>query len=134
LAFDAPSREECCAQRSYSNTPQQALVLLNDPTYVEAARGLAYRAIERSAQTQEDKIEWIFLEVLQRSAKPLEKQELMNLLEKHLGHYKMHPQEASKLQQIGIFQPSEPIDPIEFSAWTHVARVLLNLHETITRD
>ena len=134
LAFDAPSREECCAQRSYSNTPQQALVLLNDPTYVEAARGLAYRAIQSSAPTQENKIDWIFLQVLQRSAKPLEKQELMNLLEKHIGHYKQHPQEAAKLQQIGIFQPSETIDPIEFSAWTLVARVLLNLHETITRD
>jgi hypothetical protein len=134
MAFDAPSREECCAERTRSNIPQQALVLLNDPTYVEAARGLAYRTIQSNAVTHQDKIDWIFSQVLQRSASTLEKQELSILLEKHLAHYKDHPQQTSKLQQTGMFKPSESVDQAELSAWTHIARVLLNLHETITRD
>jgi hypothetical protein len=134
MAFDAPSREECCAERTRSNIPQQALVLLNDPTYVEAARGLAYRTIQSNALTHEDKIDWIFSQVLQRSPSTLEKQELSILLEKHLAHYKDHPEQTSKLQQTGMFKPSESVDQAELSAWTHIARVLLNLHETITRD
>jgi hypothetical protein len=76
----------------------------------------------------------MFAQVLQREASSSERKELLGLLDKHRLHYKEHPENAAKLQQIGLFQPSEPIDPIEHSAWTHIARVLLNLHETITRN
>jgi hypothetical protein len=134
LAFDAPSREECSAERTRSNIPQQALVLLNDPTYVEAAKALATRALESKSITINERIDWVFAQVLQRKANPTEQEELLRLLDQQHGYYKQHPESATKLLQNETFQPSEHIDPIELSAWTHLARVLLNLHETITRN
>ena len=134
LAFDAPSREECCAERTRSNIPQQALVLLNDPTYVEAAKALASRALESKSTSVNERLDWMFAQVLQRKASPTEQEELLRLLDKQYGYYKQHPESATKLTQNGTFQSSEPLDPIEHSAWIHLARVLLNLHETITRN
>lgn len=134
LAFDAPSREECCAERNRSNIPQQALVLLNDPTYVEAARGLAHRALSSQRTSPEQRLDWMFAQVLQRCANETERKELMSLLEKHLQHYSQDPQAATDLQKTGLFQPTQAVDSVELSAWTHIARVLLNLHETITRN
>jgi hypothetical protein len=134
LAFDAPSREECCAERTRSNIPQQALVLLNDPTYIEAARALAYRALQTQVSSPAQRLDWIFAQVLQRQSTATEQEQLLSLLEKQRDHYREHPESATLLQQTGLFQPSESDDPIELSAWTHIARVLLNLHETITRN
>jgi len=134
VAFDAPSREECCAERTRSNIPQQALVLLNDPTYVEAARGLAYRALKTASASDEHRIDWMFAQVLQRDASTSERMALSQLLEKHLVYYKENPEAALQLQKTGLFQPSESVDPVDHAAWTHLARVLLNLHETITRN
>lgn len=135
MAFDAPSREECCAERNRSNLPQQALVLLNDPTYVEAARGLAHRTLtNRSAQTDPERLEWMFTQVLCRRPSRSEQDALLELLEKQRVHYRANPESALRLGQTGLFQPGQSIDPIESAAWTHPARVLLNLHETITRN
>lgn len=134
LAFDAPSREECCAERTCSNIPQQALVLLNDPTYIEAARGLATRTLETTTTSNNQRLDWMFAQVLQRKASPTEQTALLDLLDQQYQYYKEHPDSATKLIQTGAFQPTQPPDPIELSAWTHLARVLLNLHETITRN
>ena len=135
MAFDAPSREECCAERNRSNLPQQALVLLNDPTYVEAARGLAHRTLtNRSAQTDPERLEWMFTQVLCRRPSRSEQDALLELLEKQRVNYRANPESALRLGQTGLFQPGQSIDPIESAAWTHPARVLLNLHETITRN
>lgn len=140
MAFDAPSREECCAERNRSNLPQQALVLLNDPTYVEAARGLAHRTLtNRSALTDPERLEWMFTQVLCRRPSRSEQNALLELLDKQRVNYRANPESALRLGQTGLFQPgqSQPgqsIDPIESAAWTHPARVLLNLHETITRN
>ena len=140
MAFDAPSREECCAERNRSNLPQQALVLLNDPTYVEAARGLAHRTLtNRSALTDPERLEWMFTQVLCRRPSRSEQDALLELLDKQRVNYRANPESALRLGQTGLFQPgqSQPgqsIDPIESAAWTHPARVLLNLHETITRN
>lgn len=134
LAFDAPSREECCAERTCSNIPQQALVLLNDPTYVEAARGLACRALEAKNSNNNERLDWMFAQVLQRKPSSNEQTALLDLLDQQYTYYKEHPDSAIKLTQTGIFQPKQPLDPLEQSAWTHIARVLLNLHETITRN
>ncbi|MCE2811378.1 MAG: DUF1549 and DUF1553 domain-containing protein, partial [Planctomycetaceae bacterium] len=134
LAFDAPSREECCAERTCSNIPQQALVLLNDPTYVEAARGLACLALEVENINSNQRLDWMFAQVLQRKPSPNEQTALLDLLNQQYTYYKEHPDAATKLNQTGIFQPTQPLDPLEQSAWTHIARVLLNLHETITRN
>ncbi|MFM8213947.1 MAG: DUF1553 domain-containing protein, partial [Pirellula sp.] len=134
LAFDAPTREECCAERTCSNIPQQALVLLNDPTYIEAAKGLASRTLETTTTSNNQRLDWMFAQVLQRKASPTEQTALLDLLDQQYQYYKEHPDSATKLIQTGAFQPTQPPDPIELSAWTHLARVLLNLHETITRN
>ena len=132
LAFDAPSREACTVERPRSNTPLQALVLLNDPSYVEAARALATRVVEDGATTPEERIESIYRRVLQRSPSQREKAVLIKLYEKHFDQFTADTAAAEKLLHVGA-SPAPSQSPAELAAWTSVARVLLNLHETITR-
>ncbi|MFM8708518.1 MAG: DUF1553 domain-containing protein, partial [Planctomycetia bacterium] len=134
LAFDAPSREECCADRSRSNIPQQALVLLNDPTYVEAARSLAGRTLAECQGSAEERVAWAWRQVLQRLPRVEEMEAVMPLVREHLAHYRATPAAADELLKTGYAPPPSGIDKAELAAWTHVARVLLNLHETITRN
>lgn len=134
LAFDAPSREECCAERTRSNIPQQALVLLNDPTYVEAARGLASRILLNAGKTDRSRIEWAYQAVLNRIPSENETQTLSRLVDQHHQRYAADPVAADQLLAIGIFATPAELDRIQLAAWTHVARVLLCLHETITRN
>src|SRR5262245_53310648 len=82
-AFDAPSREECTVERPRSNTPQQALVLLNDPTYVEAARVLAERVLQEGGKTDTDRLAWAYRQVLGRAPREAEAKVLTGLLLKH---------------------------------------------------
>ncbi len=134
LAFDAPSREECTAERTRSNIPQQALVLLNDPTYVEAARAFAARILRECAGRPEDRLTRAWQLALQRTPRPPELATVTKLLAQHLKDYRAHPDAARALISIGVAPAPAGIDPAELAAWTHVARVLLNLHETITRS
>ena len=133
LAFDAPSREECCAERNRSNIPQQALVLLNDPSYVEAARSLAARILKECNGSPEERVAWAWRQVLQRLPRVEEMETVMPLLREHLAHYQASPAAADELLKTGLAAVPPGIDKAELAAWTHVARVLLNLHETITR-
>ena len=133
LAFDAPSREECCAERNRSNIPQQALVLLNDPSYVEAARSLAARILKECNGSPEERVAWAWRLVLQRLPRVEEMETVMPLLREHLAHYQASPAAADELLKTGLAAVPPGIDKAELAAWTHVARVLLNLHETITR-
>jgi hypothetical protein len=133
LAFDAPSREECCAERGRSNIPQQALVLLNDPSYVEAARSLAARILKECNGSAEERVAWAWRLVLQRLPRIEEMETVMPLLRAHLDHYKASPAAADELLKTGLAAIPADLDKAELAAWTHVARVLLNLHETITR-
>lgn len=132
LAFDAPSREECTVQRSRSNTPLQALVLLNDPTYVEAARALAER-IPSSIGNDKDKFAWLYEQVLQRDVRENEVAVLQKLLDKHRTEYQTNPSSANDLLGVGNKEVDQAKDPAELASWTNVCRVILNLHETITR-
>jgi len=134
LAFDAPSREECAAERNRSCLPQQALVLMNDPTYVEAARGLAARIVRECHGTIRQRIDWAIGQVLQRSARPSELDTLEPLFTAQLAGYRSDPSAAQALLKTGEAPAPSEIDAGELAAWTHVARVLLNLHETITRS
>ena len=134
LAFDAPSREECTAERSCSNIPQQALVLLNDPTYVEAARSLAARMLQECDGTTEERLSRIWQLALQRNPGEEEVKTMLDLLERHRGTYRADPEAAAQLLKVGFTPVPEEIDALELAAWTHIARVLLNLHETITRS
>ena len=133
LAFDAPSREECCAERNRSNIPQQALVLLNDPSYVEAARSLAARMLKECNGSPEERMAWVWQQVLQRLPRVEEMETVMPLLRTHIEHYKADPAAAESLLKTGLTAVPADVDKTELAAWTHVARVLLNLHETITR-
>jgi hypothetical protein len=134
MAFDAPSREESCAERSRSNIPQQALVLLNDPTYVEAARAFAARVLRDSPARTEDRLNRAWQLALQRDLRPSEAETARKLLDRHLADYRNDPDAARALNSTGIAPAPEGLDAAELAAWTHVARVLLNLHETLTRS
>ena len=133
MAFDAPSREMCVAYRNRSNTPSQALVLLNDPSFVEAARVFAEQILQRPEETPEERAAWAFRRALARDPEARELDVLKTLYENHLRHYREHPEEAEELLQVGIWEGPDSLDPVEIAAWTSVARTTLNLHETITR-
>ena len=133
LAFDAPSREECTAERPISDTPQQALVLLNDPTYVEAARVFAERIINEGGKKPADRIKFVFQEVLSREAKPKELQVMTALYKNHLKEYREDKEGAKKLLSTGSYRAPEGENLSELAAWTSIARATFNLYETITR-
>lgn len=134
IAFDAPSREECTADRPRSSTPLQALVLLNDPTYVEAARVLAERILREGGASPGERIGWAFRRVLSRGPRPDEEEVLTSVLHKHLGEFAADAEAARKLVRTGEWPLPKDQNVAELAAWTSVARVLLNLHETITRN
>lgn len=133
LAFDAPNREECTADRPRSNTPLQALALLNDPTYIEAARVLADRALAESTNDDQDRIVWLFREVLSRQPLTNELQLLMSLLESAKTEYRENPGAAEELLAVGSAQRTGH-DARQLAAWCSVTRTLLNLHEFVTRN
>lgn len=134
LAFDAPSREECTAERNRSNIPQQALVLLNDPTYVEAARVFAARIVSECRGTPEQRIAWAWQQALQRQPTAEESRTLSKLIAQHLATYQKDPAAAEALLKTGDAALPAALNKPEIAAWTHVARVLLNLHESVTRS
>jgi hypothetical protein len=132
-AFDAPTREECAADRPRSNIPQQALVLLNDPTYVEAARALGARIIREGGGTTPARISWAWYQALQRPPRTDETATIAALVDKHLREYRDDRPAAEALLKVGFAPVPGDIDGAELAAWTNAARVILNLHETVTR-
>jgi len=133
-AFDGSSREECTVDRPRSNTPQQALVLLNDPTYVEAARALAGRILQHGGAGTKDRLHYAFEQVLHRPPLADEAAVLAKLVEKHREQFAADKPSAEKLLTVGDLKSPADLDPVELAVWTNTARVLLNLHETITRN
>jgi len=134
LAFDAPSREECAAERTRSNIPQQALVLLNDPTYVESARAFAARIVKEGSGDATARITWAWRQALSRAPRADELATARALFDKHLAQYKADAKAAESLLKVGLAPLPSAADQAELAAWTSVARVILNLHETITRS
>ena len=134
LAFDASTREECTVERPRSNTPLQALVLLNDPTYVEAARALATRMMRQGGTTDGQRVQFALRHALAREALPEETAALLELYQKHLAQYARDEKAARELLQVGDAKAPDDLRPAELAAWTSVARAVLNLHETITRE
>jgi mono/diheme cytochrome c family protein len=133
-AFDAPTREECTASRPRSNTPLAALTLLNDPTFVEASRAFAERILREADPTTEARIELAFRLAVSRPVDPQERAMLTRLLELNLEQYKADPQAAREVTSVGLTPLAQDLDPVELAAWTAVARAVLNLNETITRN
>jgi mono/diheme cytochrome c family protein len=134
VAFDAPSREECTAERTRSLTPTQALVLLNDPVYVEAARGFASRVLAEGGSGDGQRLKWAYRQALDRDPTPAEVPVLTALLEKHRKEYAAEKAEAELFLKVGDLPAPKEVDPAELAAWASVTRVLLNLHETVTRE
>ncbi len=131
--FDAPARDECAAFRTVSNTPQQALTLLNDPTLVEAARLLAARVLKNpDAAADEARLGEAYQLTLARLPKPEEITTQLAALKTLRDHYRAAPDDAVKLLKTGS-APAPPGDPVENAAWTNLCRILLNAHETLTR-
>jgi len=132
LAFDAPTREECVASRARSNIPQQALVLLNDPIFVEASRGFALRMMQSDGETQE-KVRRGWQEAVGRKPAEDEIKLLVGLFEKQKKRFAESGQDAEALLQIGESAIPDGIKSAELAAWTQVARAILNAYETISR-
>ena len=131
--FDAPSREWCTLRRSSSNTPLQALVLLNDPVYVEAARALGQRVM-RECPSDEARIERLFAIVVARPPSPKEGRVFSALLEKMRRQYRAAASDAQALRQVGDSSAGHDMPPDELAAWTILASTLLNTDEAITRN
>jgi hypothetical protein len=134
LAFDASTREECTVERPRSNTPQQALVLLNDPTYVEAARALAERTLREGGKETSAQLRFVYRQVLGRQAEPGEVKLLAALYERHAAQFAADKAGVEALLGVGDRPMPKDLPLHEVAAWTSVARVVLNLHETITRE
>jgi len=130
--FDAPDRETCTVRRSRTNTPLQALVLMNDPTYVEASRKLAER-IMTEAKTTEERISLAFRLATARSPKAEETTILKKIFEQQLGTYQKDEKAAIKLLSVGESKRNEKLNPSELAAWSIVASVVLNLDETVNK-
>jgi len=130
--FNAPSRENCCVKRERTNTPLQALVVLNDPQFVEAARALADRSLELGGGTDEARLDFMARRVLSR---PLDGEE-MAVAKKSLAtlatHYASHPDDAKALIAVGDSKPRHP-DAAVLAGWTMLANELLNLDEALCK-
>ena len=133
VAFDAPTREECAADRVRSNIPQQALVLLNDPEYVEAARTFAARILKEGGTTPDTRIAWAWREATGRAAKPAEIAALRGLLDRQRAALAQNADASSEIIKVGISPAPAEISRADLVSYTAVARAILNLHETVTR-
>ena len=132
--FDAPDREKCVARRAVTNTPLQALVTLNDPTYVEAARAMAEKVLREGGKNVSGRIAYVFRLALARKPSPREAQVLRDLVSQQLTNYRKDGKAASELSRVGESKADVKIDQAELAAWTMVASAILNLDETITKE
>jgi hypothetical protein len=131
--FDAPARDECCACRITSNTPQQALTLLNDPEFVEAARGFAARLLlDRSATDDAARIRLAYRLALDRDPRSREMESLAAFLAARRQSFAADRPAAEASLNVGI-APRQDLDPVEHAAWAQLCRVLLNTQEVITK-
>jgi hypothetical protein len=132
LTFDAPDRETCVIRRARTNTPLQALILLNDPTYVEAARKLA-EIMLKTGPTPEERLNLAFLRALARQPMEAERRIFLVLYQDSLERFKTDRKAAERLLSVGESPRDATLDSAEHAAWTVVASTILNLDETITR-
>jgi hypothetical protein len=131
--LNAPSREFCTVRRERTDTPMQALVTMNDPQFVEAARHLAEVALKEGGSTFESRIDVMARRLL---ARPLQERELQvahKMLDDLLSHYQSHADDARQLIAVGESQADQALDVVPLAAWTMVANQLLNLDEVLTK-
>jgi len=133
VTFDAPNREACTVERSRTVTPQQALVLWNDPTFVEAARHLAARTLREGGDDDATRVRWAYRTVVGRAPTPKQVQALVRGLDAQRARYEVDRAAAEALLEIGDSPPIEDLDPVQHAAWTNLSTVLLSLPQTVTR-
>lgn len=134
LVFDAPFREMCAVRRSRTNTPLQALNLMNDPTYVEAARFLAQRMIREGGHSPREQLTHGYHLVLARQPSPTELSVLSNAFHREYQGFSDDVQSAEDLLQVGESSADTELDPTTLAAMTTVASTILNLDETLTKE
>lgn len=133
LVFDAPTRETCTVQRSRTNTPLQALALMNDPTFVEAARKLAERMMTESNHTASDRVALAFRLATSRRPSQDETRILLDLFTAQTDEFSKNRNDARRLLTVGQSSRDESLDAVELAAWTTIASLILCLDETITK-
>jgi hypothetical protein len=131
--FDAPNREICTAQRPRTTTPLQALVLMNDPAFLEAARGLAQRVLKEGGPRLEQRLTYAFRLTLAREPRKNELQILQRIYAQQLENFRNDKKAADELLKIGESARPTDLDLSELAAWTALGNILLNLDETITK-
>ena len=132
--FDAPTREECAVARPRTNTPLQALVTLNDPTFVEAARVFAQRILLDGPEDLDGRLKLAFRKAVSRPPLDAEMKVLRSRYQAQLKHYEADRAAASKVVNAGAAPRPATLDVAEHAAWTTVASMLLNLDEVIMRE
>ena len=132
--FDAPDRETCQVRRARTNTPLQALVLMNDVQFVEAARKFAERVMKEGGSSVQDQIGFAFRSVLTRRPNDFERQSLTSTLDEYLREFSMAPGTAAKLLSAGESPRDDQLNSNELAAWTMITHLLLNLSETVTKE
>ena len=133
-AFDAPTREECTAQRPVSNTPLAALTLMNDPTFVEAAKGFAIRILTEGGTTRDERLTWAWQAALGRAPMPDELKVTNEYVQQALDRYASDAKAAGELLDVGLTGIPSNLSPTETAGWATVALAFLNLSEAITRN
>ncbi|MFN0198327.1 MAG: PSD1 and planctomycete cytochrome C domain-containing protein [Planctomycetaceae bacterium] len=132
--FDAPNREQFCARRERSNTPLQALQLLNDTQHFEAARAFAERILTEGGATPNERIAFAYRAVLSRDPKVEELRIVEQTLQTYLTRYAADLNAAKEVIAVGESTPNEKLEPTELAAYTLIANLILNLDETVTRN
>ena len=132
--FDAPSRESACVRRERTNTPLQALLLMNDPQYVEAARALAARSMHEAGPAPRTIATAMFQRATCRPPQPDEVANMVSLYEAQRAHYQKESEAADKLLAVGEFPHDPKLDRAQLAAWTIVANMILNLDEVVTKN
>jgi mono/diheme cytochrome c family protein len=134
--FNAPSREVSCLRRERTNTPLQALVTLNDPQFVEAARHLAETALVAAGNQEEKVVDYIIEKALARPVQPKERKIIMDSRRDFLKHYETKPDDASALLGVGETKarlPELAVTPAQLASWTMVCNEVLNLDEALNK-
>ncbi|HKS36979.1 MAG TPA: PSD1 and planctomycete cytochrome C domain-containing protein [Verrucomicrobiae bacterium] len=133
MIFDAPTREYCVARRPRTNTPLQALALLNDPQFVEASRSFAQRILLEGGDSVESRIVYAFQLATARKPGKAEIKAIHDVLAKQLAEFRANKEAAGKLLSIGEFRAKGGLDESELAAWTTIATMILNLDEVVTK-
>lgn len=134
MNFDSPNREQCAVFENRTNSPLQALDLMNDVTFVEAARKLAERMMAEGGATPESRVDYGYRLILARPPSAKQRQVLLTMQAKMASDFQRDPEAARKLVAQGESPLASDVDKVELAAWTSVASLMLNMDEAITKQ